>query len=725
MSRKFLHFVLLAAFVAVSSLALAADPPTLVGRISAAEGQVTVQTDDGDETGSLLNWPVKGGDRITTARGARTEFRVGPVAVRLDGDSALDIEELDEDVMRLRLEHGAASVRVRDPQALSGFELATPHGRVLLTEPGTVRVDTGREPDTTTVAVLMGIARLEAAGTALTLRTGKRAEIRGDDVRTGQALQDSFDSWAFARDRRDDAAIATRYIPNYVTGYEELDQYGSWTVNDEYGPLWAPRSVSSGWSPYSDGRWAWVAPWGWTWVDNAPWGYAPFHYGRWVMVDRRWCWAPGRIVGRPVWAPALVGWVGGAGWSVAFNDRRHRPGLGWYPLTPRDRYVPHYQVSPDHERRLGWQYRGGNERWKSVQVRREGVTIVPRDQFEGRRSVRVNNLPRASVAANPGSLPSAAPVVPGFARAPDRNRDGIADRLQTDRNRDGIADRAQINRPQAGGLPMNQPQVNRLQTDRDNDGTPDRLQGGRDRESIADRPQTDRNRDGMPDRLQGDRSRDSIANPAASRVIQTDRNADGTPDRNRDGVADRFQADRNIDSVAERMQRERNEAPLRGPGVIVNERPRVERQIERPRVERQIERPASQPVFNAPAPAPMAAQPAPAPQPAPQPVLRPQVQPSREIVGNERMERQREMMQERAEARQEMEIRRQAIAQQRMSAPQQAPAPAPQPRPEPVAQPRPAPMAQPAPAAQPAAQPAVQPRGGRPDRPDRDGGRER
>ncbi|GGY27404.1 DUF6600 domain-containing protein [Pseudoduganella albidiflava] len=703
MSRKFLHFLLLAAFVAASSFALAAEPPTLVGRISAAEGQVTVRTDDGDETGSLLNWPVKGGDRITTARGARTEFRVGPVAVRLDGDSALDIEELDEDVMHLRLNYGSASVRVRDPQALSGFELATPHGRVLLTEPGTVRVDTDREPDTTTVSVLMGIARLEAAGTALTLRTGKRADIRGDDVRTGQALQDSFDAWAFARDRRDDGAIATRYVPTYVTGYEELDQYGSWTVNDDYGPLWAPRSIASGWSPYSDGRWAWVAPWGWTWVDNAPWGYAPFHYGRWVTVRDRWYWAPGRIVGRPVWAPALVGWVGGDGWSVSFSDRRNRPGLGWYPLTPRDRYVPHYQVSADHERRLGWQY-SGNERWKNTPVRREGITIVPREHFEDRRSVRVNNLPRASV-ANRGNLPvAAAPVVPGFARAPDRNRDGIADRAQVNR--------PQIDRPQISG-----PQVNRLQTDRDDDGAPGRLQTGRDRDSIADRLQTDRNRE-----------------VTTSNRLQTDRDGDGTPDRqqvdrSRDGMANRFQGDRGIDSVAERMQRERNEAPLRGNNVIVTERPRVERpqidrpQIDRPQIDRpQVERPASQPVFNAPVA-----------QPAPQ--ARPEPPPSRAFVQDERRERQREMMLERAEARrdesrreaaQRMSIQQPPPAAQPRPAPVAAPAPPPmmQPRPAPapppVMQPRPAPMAQPS---APAPAPAVQPRGGRPDR--SDGARER
>ena len=535
----------------------------------------------------------------------------------------------------------------------------------------------------------MGIARLEAAGTALTLRTGKRAEIRGDDVRTGQALQDAFDSWAFARDRRDEAAIATRYIPSYVTGYEELDHYGSWTVNDDYGPLWAPRSVASGWSPYSDGRWAWVAPWGWTWVDNAPWGYAPFHYGRWVTVRNRWYWAPGRIVGRPVWAPALVGWVGGDGWSVAFNDRRHRPGLGWYPLTPRDRYVPHYHVTPDHERRLVWQHRGNNERWKNVQVRREGVTIVPREGFEGRRSVQVNTLPRASVGSNPGRLPvAAATVVPGFARAPDRNRDGIADRPQTGGS--------QINRPQ-----IDRPQVNRLQTERDNDGAPDRTQVGRERESIADRVQADRNRDGTPDRLQGDRSRETIT----TNRLQTDR----------------FQGGRDVDSVADRMQRERNEAPFRGNNVIVTERPRVERpqierpQIDRPQVERpQVERPVSQPVFNAPV-----AQPAPQARPE-----RPEPPPSRAFIQDERRERQREMMLERAEARRD-ESRREAA--QRMSIQQPPPAAPPRPAPvaapappPPVMQPRPAPVAQPS---APAPGPSVQPRGGRPDR--SEGGRER
>ena len=78
-----------------------------------------------------------------------------------------------------------------------------------------------------------------------------------------------------------------------------------------FGALWIPRSVATGWVPYRLGHWVWVHPWGWTWVDHAPWGFAPFHYGRWVFVRARWCWVPGPRRIRAVYAPALVVFVGG------------------------------------------------------------------------------------------------------------------------------------------------------------------------------------------------------------------------------------------------------------------------------------------------------------------------------------------------------------------------------------------------------------------------------
>ena len=62
MHRKLAHFILLAALVAASSLALAEeDPAARVGRISSAQGQVTVEADGEEASGSLLNWPVASG----------------------------------------------------------------------------------------------------------------------------------------------------------------------------------------------------------------------------------------------------------------------------------------------------------------------------------------------------------------------------------------------------------------------------------------------------------------------------------------------------------------------------------------------------------------------------------------------------------------------------------------------------------------------------------------
>jgi hypothetical protein len=497
MHRKIKHLILLSALVAVTSLAMADDPPARVARVSVVEGQVTLQEADGDEAGgNLVNWPVTSGTRLTAAPGARTEFRIGSTSIRLDGDSSMEVIELDDNVLRLRLDYGTANVRIRNPDQLSGFELTTPQTRVTMAEPGSLHVDTERAPDTTVVAMLAGSGRVDGAGTSMSLRAGKRVEVRGDDIYTGVAQRTAFDDWAQARDRRDDNSQSLRYVTADVTGYEELDQYGSWRDDPEYGPLWAPRVVAVDWAPYRNGRWTWLEPWGWTWVDDAPWGYAPSHYGRWVFVQSRWYWAPGRTVVRPVWAPALVGWVGGSGWNVTFRDHRAGPGVGWYPLTPRDRFVPSYRVSVEHERRLEWQH-GGRVRWKEdprPDGRRDGVTVLPREYFERRSIVNVGREPRVTLA--PGDvrkapLITAPPVAPQMANRPGRV-------IETRReSRDDFRDRhSDWQRPQ-GAQPV---QGNALQ------GQPQRiLPGGA---TVVQQPgavQDDRRRFDRPGRDDGDR----------------------------------------------------------------------------------------------------------------------------------------------------------------------------------------------------------------------------
>ncbi|MBC7859824.1 MAG: hypothetical protein H7Z39_13835, partial [Burkholderiaceae bacterium] len=353
--------LLLKTFIALAltapGLALA-DPPALVGRISLAEGQVALATDGNQDAGqALLNWPVTNDSRIVTERGALAEFRVGAAAVRLAADSELEVTRLDDDNFRLRLNYGSAAVRIVDPEMLRGFELRTDLARVTLTQPGWLRVDARR--DMSVVGVLAGRAEVEGGGSSTTIEPGRRAEIGVDDLHLGALRRDAFDNWPQLAD-----TPALRYVSQSVTGYEELDRYGNWRVDPDYGALWQPRELPSGWAPYRYGRWTFLQPWGWTWVDDAPWGYAPSHYGRWVLVGQRWSWAPGRMA-RPAWSPALVGWVGGALGQVPFAARggRHSgPGVGWFPLSPRDTYAPAYRVSPEHRRRLDWRHDGAGPR---------------------------------------------------------------------------------------------------------------------------------------------------------------------------------------------------------------------------------------------------------------------------------------------------------------------------------------------------------------------------
>ena len=422
MTLRSLKSALLLALAALTNLALADDPPARVGRVSLAQGQVSISMPGEAASTALVNWPVTSNNTISTAPGARSELRVGSTAVRIDGDSALEVVRLDDDELHLRLHYGSASIRVANGELVAGFELSTPDARVLLQGPGRLRVDAGRTPDTSTVNVFEGVAIVEGGGERLTVR-------------------------------------ATRYVTSEMTGYEDLDRHGSWREDSEYGALWLPN-VASTWVPYRDGRWTWISPWGWTWVDNAPWGYAPFHYGRWVHVHNRWAWAPGRIERHPVWAPALVGWVGGAGWHLNFHSR---PSIaqGWYPLSPHEHFVPGYRLSDEHLRRLNAHDRWGRKHDRrrdgrhdgkhdgKHDYRQRGLTVVPQDRFNQRNEIVVGREPRVTPPRTWEAAPTALPPSPprfvreAITRADEERRadrrDGRWDR-RSDRRWEGRRD---------------------------------------------------------------------------------------------------------------------------------------------------------------------------------------------------------------------------------------------------------------------------------------------
>lgn len=475
----------------------AEDPPGRVGRIGDLTGQVWLfDPEAGDWVAAERNRPLTTGDRLATDGGARAEVHIGSTTLRLDGGSEVEVVRLDDEHVALRLHDGSLATRFRSGEAAREFELTTGEGRFTVRRAGRYRFD--RADETSHVTVYAGQAVYEGANSALTVEANQHAEFWLDaqnvaQYRLADPARDAFAGWNSERDRADDRSASTRYVSPEMTGVEDLDRYGRWESHAEYGSLWIPRTVAPGWAPYSTGRWVWVRPWGWTWVDEAPWGFAPFHYGRWVYVRNTWCWAPGSYVRRPVYAPALVAWIGGPRLSVSVNIGGG-PAVGWVPLAPREVYVPGYRVSPRYVRNVNVthvtnitnittivnnpQVAVGQQNFANRKFP-HAVTVVPASVVEARRPVGdearrwrdtpdvrrfVNEPTRVAAVAAP---PLAAPVAParrgeaGPGRAelpapPGRVRPPSFDRRDGDR-RD--ADRpAPIVRPMPGqGVPTARP----------------------------------------------------------------------------------------------------------------------------------------------------------------------------------------------------------------------------------------------------------------------------
>ena len=347
-----LAVALLAAFAARAQDA--ADPPARAARLSVAEGSVSLQPAGlQDWTAAGVNRPLTTGDRLWTEQGSRAEIDLGAAVVRLGAQTGFAFLNLDDSATQMQLSAGTLVVRVRDLQANQLYEIDTPNLAVTLVQPGEYRVEVNGSGDTTRVKVTEGAAEASGGGQLLVINAQQMASFTGAQSLNVQSAwvgdSDDFDLWSAARERSLEDSSSREYVAEDLPGTQDLDDNGRWESTPEYGYVWIPTLVVVGWVPYRFGHWCWIAPWGWTWVDDARWGYAPFHYGRWVRRNSNWAWVPGPRRAHPVYAPALVGWVHGPGigGSVAFGSN-----VGWFPLGPREVYEPPYRVSPGYARNV-------------------------------------------------------------------------------------------------------------------------------------------------------------------------------------------------------------------------------------------------------------------------------------------------------------------------------------------------------------------------------------
>ena len=431
----FSGLLLFTAFTASVACADYDDPPERVARFSHAQGGVSYSPVGENEWFDVIrNRPLIRGDRLWTDRDARAEFQVGSAAVRLGSNTGVEILKLDDHIAQVMMTQGTLNLSVRRMYPGQTFEIATPTLAFNIDRPGRYRIDVDRRNAVTTIVVWEGAGVAYGENSRFRLQSGDTVRFYDTDLRDyemyGLPGEDDFDRYSRDRDQRLARSASLRYVADDMVGYADLDEYGNWRPDSRYGNVWYPSRVDADWAPYRDGHWVWQEPWGWTWVDNAPWGFAPSHYGRWVYVSNRWGWIPGPRNVRSVYAPALVAFIGGSGWSLSISVGGSSP-VGWFPLGPREVYVPSYRASRDYFTRVNVNNTVVNNtiinnvynNYSSGTINIDqgnyanrtvagAVTAVPRNVFVNAQPVRpaVIRLDRHAVTS--GELTRVAPIAP-------------------------------------------------------------------------------------------------------------------------------------------------------------------------------------------------------------------------------------------------------------------------------------------------------------------------
>jgi hypothetical protein len=367
-------------------------------RLSYVDGKASYWRQGADDWSTAqINTPLAPGDEVYTASPANLEVQIGARAfVRAWANTQIGLTNQEPDFLQFKVTAGSASFDVRTIEPGHTVEVDTPNAAFTIEHAGYYRVDVTGDR-TSFIARRTGQATVTpASGEAFVAAPSEEVVIEGtSSPRVASYVApalDGWDKWNYARTDMFLDAVSTRYVSPGTYGASDLDGYGTWRTVSSYGPVWVPAGVDAGWAPYTTGSWILDPRYGWTWVDTAPWGWAPYHYGRWVSVDGFWAWAPGPLVARAVYAPALVAFFSGPGFSVGVNVGG--PVYGWVALGWGEPIVP-WWGRPGFVHEPSWRGWGGPRVVNNVVI--SNTTVVNVQNINVYRNTSVRN---AVVAVN-------------------------------------------------------------------------------------------------------------------------------------------------------------------------------------------------------------------------------------------------------------------------------------------------------------------------------------
>jgi hypothetical protein len=335
---------------AEAALPAAVEPPSgRVARVSLLSGEVSAATSEG-RINAAVNLPLAAGSTLRTSAQARAEIDLGTATIDLSPDTELRIITLNDSLIELTIAEGRIGIALRQLDSDEKLLIEVAGQDVQLVQPGRYDIDAA----TRHIAVLAGQAYLVGSGSNTDVAAGQEALLIGSGlapIPIAPAARDEFADWFQSRASAAAGLTALYYISPYMTGLAELDAAGTWESTKEYGTVWVPHELFPDWAPYRDGHWNWIMPWGWTWIDDQPWGFATSHYGRWALVGEHWVWVPGGFVAHPIFAPAVVAFLGTPSVGLSVADASV-PAVAWFPLAPGEAYWPAYTADVAYVRRL-------------------------------------------------------------------------------------------------------------------------------------------------------------------------------------------------------------------------------------------------------------------------------------------------------------------------------------------------------------------------------------
>ncbi|MEZ0237116.1 MAG: DUF6600 domain-containing protein, partial [Methylophilaceae bacterium] len=357
-ARSFITFLFMFfAMAAVPAFAQDDDPAAISPlRLSYIEGDIGFWRYGAEDwTDARLNTPLAAGDALYVDGEGSLELQLSSRAfIRASDDTELSVVNQTADFLQIKVTSGRVSLDLRSLPSGYSIELNTPNSVFTIERAGYYRVEVNG--DVHFITRRGGQATMvPAGGQPMSIYPSEEIVVEGTTVARAETYVapelDGWDRWNY--DRTEDLidVASERYLSSEIAGAADLDRHGRWRVVGTYGTVWVPDGVGYGWAPYTTGRWVWDPYYQWTWVDDAPWGWAPYHYGRWVYIDGYWAWAPGPVVRRAVYCPALVAFYGvGSGVSISIGGS-----IGWVALSWGEPVVPWWGRS----RFVGRPYWGG------------------------------------------------------------------------------------------------------------------------------------------------------------------------------------------------------------------------------------------------------------------------------------------------------------------------------------------------------------------------------